>query len=166
MRLHDTARPSSGSVCTVELQDPSEPAVLARSREHGAVLLDRSLAECLPDGQDLSYIVRQIFGEQPVEVILPELIGLYALIGEPSFKLLQAVRVLQAGDPDRFPLQLRAVLFVKANDFLYHRKIYPDAVIVHALVELPELLLAIRERLQFRADRHLGDDVLPVIFDV
>ena len=166
MRLHDTARPSSGSVCTVELQDPSEPAVLAGSREHRAIFLHGCLSERFADGQDLSYIVRQIFREQPVEVVLPELLDRCSLIGEPSFKLLQAVRVLQAGDPDRFLLQLRAVLFVKSDDFLYHRKIYPDAVIVHALVELPELLLAIRERLQFRADRHLGDDVLPVIFDV
>ena len=146
MRLHDTARPSSGSVCTVELQDPSEPAVLAGSREHRAIFLHGCLSERFADGQDLSYIVRQIFREQPVEVVLPELLDRCSLIGEPSFKLLQAVRVLQFCDVLRCFLQFFAVFCVKSDDFLYHRQVYPDAVVVHALIELPELLLASAKR--------------------
>ena len=47
MRLDDPASPSPGAVRAVKLQDPAEPAVLACSREHRAVLLHgfHSLAE-------------------------------------------------------------------------------------------------------------------------
>ena len=168
MRLYDTACPSAGAVRAVKLQDPSEAAVLARCCEHGTVFLHGRLAERLPDLEDPPDIVRQISGEQPVEVILPELFHRDALGGEPAFQLLQAVRVLQGCDRPGFLLQPFAVLFVKANYLLYHRKIYTNPAVVHPLIKAPQLLLALRKQvaLQLVTDCHLRDHVLPIVLYV
>ena len=166
VRLHQPAGPPPGAVRSVELQDPAQAAVRTHRLEHRRIFGRARLPEGLPDLEHPADHQRQISAQQPLQVVLPELVDRRTLLREPCLELCQAVGILQAGQlPDLF-LQLLPVLLVVSDDLLDHRHVQTDAAVVHPLIELPQVLLALREREEHRPDRHLRHHVLPVVLDV
>ena len=169
VRLHDPPGPPAGPIGPIKLQDPTKPVILTDGLQHGAVLCHAGLPEGLPDLQHPPGRLRQVFPEeQRVHVVLPELPHRDPALIKPGFQLGEAVRVLQSRNLPGLFLQPLPVLFVMANDLLDHRDVKPHPVVVHPLVQLPELLFALRERVpgELLPDRHLGNHVLAVVLDV
>ena len=153
-------------VGSVELEDPFDPLVTTDSAQHRAIFRRAGLPECPPDLQDPPHLLRQILGEERREVVLAQCLHADALLRKPPLELGEAVRVVEARELPGLLLQLLPPLLVERDNLLDHRDVNPHAVVVHALIEAPESLLALCEREELLPDRHLRDDVLPVIFDV
>ena len=66
---------------------------------------------------------------------------LHALLCEPALQLGQAIWVFQPGELLGFFLELLPAPGVIFDDFLDHGDVERHAVVVHALVQSPELLL-------------------------
>ena len=142
MRLHQTAGPASGAVGAVELKDASQSVILAVCHQHRAVLGHAGLAQGGADLQHSPDDVRELrISQRFGDGVLGDAGHLHALLCEPALQLGQAVRVFQSGELLGFLLELLPAPGVILDDLLDHGDVERHAVVVHVLVQSPELLL-------------------------
>ena len=165
MRLYETPCPSSGAVRTVELQDAAQTVVVADSLEHRAVLTDAGLPKRLPDLQHAPDLCGDIALQQGRDRVLREAGLMDAFRLEPVLQLCGAVRVAESGDLSGLVLQLLTVVRIIIDDVPDQLTVQLHAVVVHILVEAPQLLLVLGRLVDGESlqDLLFGYDILPVV---
>ena len=138
--LDDPAGPASGPVGSIELQDPSQPAVATDGLHHCLVFLRRGFSEGLPELQDAPGLQRDVLLQRCGDSLLCDAVHLHALLREPGLQLHNAVGILQPGEPGRFLCQLLRPDRVIFQDPFDIWDIQKHAVIIGPLIPAPEPL--------------------------
>ena len=160
LQLHDAASPASGTIGTVELEHPTDPAVIAYSVFHRLVFFDRAFGKLLTKGKYLGKALRGIFHEF-CHSLFAEGLSLHSVLSKPGFHLDDTVWIFQIGHVLHLGGDGSLGALVKGDGVGYQLHIHANASVVDFLVQVILVPQEFRHRevLQFFLDGELDFNI-------
>ena len=167
LNLHETARPAACAVGSVELKQPSYPAIGAHSGLDSVVLLGAGLTQLLPDFKHpVSRAGHSVAFQHSGNRVFPQISdGRVSGLFQPRRELGDAVRVFQPGDGDCLLHEPVTGLRPDFQSAAHHAHVHRHASGVDEQVGLPLFLDVIRhwKGRQPALDLLLGGDVAQAV---